>query len=80
MRKVMVFEQANCPQCRMTLSWLDAHSVSYRCFSLDKHPEYREKLRAQGFLMTPVVFVGDQGWSGFRPTQLSLMLGGVLHA
>lgn len=68
---VTIFSKNNCIQCKMTKKFLQQHKISFIEHNIDEHPEYVDKLKAAGFLSTPVVELPNgNAFSGFRPDRL----------
>lgn len=70
---VIVYEKPNCQACRATKRWLDQHNVEYVVADITEENVLTE-MKARGFMEAPVVMVGEEGWSGFRPDKLSTLL------
>lgn len=71
--QITVYEKPNCQACRMTKRWLDQHNIEYATDDITE-PGNLEAAKAMGFLEAPVVMVGNEGWSGFRPDKLAELL------
>jgi glutaredoxin-like protein NrdH len=45
-------------------------NVSYREVDLSENEEAYQMVKALGYSSAPVVFAGDDHWSGFRPERI----------
>ena len=68
---VTVYTTPSCVQCRMTKGELVKRGIEYREVSLLEDDEALALVKEHGFLAAPVVNVGEEWWSGFRPDKLS---------
>ena len=69
---VTVFSKDNCIQCKMTKKFLKQHQIDFIEHNIDEQPEYVDQLKAEGFMVTPVVKLPNgNAFSGFRPDRLS---------
>lgn len=66
----VIYEQANCIQCKMTKREFDKLGLSYEVINLDEEPREREKLKGMGYYQAPVVMTDERVWSGFRPDKI----------
>lgn len=56
----------------MTKRFLAEHNIKFVEHNIDKQPEYVQKLKAEGFMATPVVKLPNgKSFSGFRPDRLA---------
>lgn len=67
MEKVIVYSKPLCIQCDATYRALDKENIEYTVVNIEKTPEALATLISLGYKSAPVVTVGDQSWSGFRP-------------
>lgn len=70
---VTVYTLPACVQCDSTKRVLTRNSVEYREIDLSKDPEAMALVKEMGYSAAPVVVVGDEHWSGFRPDRLSTL-------
>lgn len=70
MTKIRIFTTSDCPRCRMTINFLRKQHLKFDEINLDRHPQYRESLKSEGFTSAPVVFADGRKWSGFCPDKL----------
>ena len=57
----------------MTQRTLDRQGVSYEVVDVSKDAAAAEQLQAWGYRQVPVVQVGEEHWSGFRPDRLATL-------
>jgi glutaredoxin-like protein NrdH len=67
---ITVFSTPSCVQCRMTYRALDAQGLPYEVVDVTAAPEALAEVRALGYSQAPVVRVGEEHWSGFRPDRI----------
>lgn len=63
----VIYEQANCIQCKMTKREFDKLGLAFETINLDEQPREREKLKGMGYYQAPVVMTDERVWTGFRP-------------
>jgi Glutaredoxin-like protein NrdH len=68
---VTVFSKPACVQCNATYRRLDAEGIEYEITNLAEDPAALERMKELGYLQAPVVFAGDDHWSGFRPDKIA---------
>lgn len=68
--EIKVYTRPACPQCTATCRTLERRGIDYRLIDLERDPEARDRVMALGHRQLPVVVVGDEHWSGFRPDRL----------
>ncbi|MBN8424415.1 glutaredoxin family protein [Microbacterium esteraromaticum] len=80
MRTVTVYSTGpSCQRCRLTCQRLDALGIRYHL--VDVHEERNAALRAflfdeLGYREAPIVQVGTDRWSGFRPDLIDALVKG----
>jgi glutaredoxin-like protein NrdH len=74
MTDITVYTKPGCPQCRATLRTLDRAGLHYTVVDLTDHPDARDYLLALGHLAAPVVTVGADHWSGYRPDRIHALV------
>lgn len=67
---VTLYTKPNCVQCNMTKKTLDQLGVAYESIDMMENEDALALVKEKGFLAAPVVNVGEQWWSGFRPDYL----------
>lgn len=64
---VTVYTKPSCVQCGATKRRLDSLGISYETVDMSVDVGALEAVKALGHLQAPVVVVGDENWSGYRP-------------
>ncbi|MBM7366903.1 glutaredoxin-like protein NrdH [Gordonia hydrophobica] len=67
---ITVYTKPACVQCNMTYKALDKAGLEYDVVDISQDDEARDYVMALGYLQAPVVVVGDDHWSGFRPERI----------
>ena len=70
---VTVYSQPACVQCNATYRALDRKGISYQIVDVSADAEAHAKVVALGYRQVPVVIVGDDHWSGFRPDKIDTL-------
>lgn len=70
---ITLYSKPNCPQCSMTARTLDRQGVAYEVIDVSQNPEAAAQVQAWGYRQVPVVYTGDEHWSGFRPDRLAAL-------
>lgn len=70
MTHITVYSKPNCVQCTATKRALDKAGLIYEVIDISTDDQARDQLAARGFQSAPVVFAGDDSWSGFRPERI----------
>ncbi|QTI67834.1 redoxin NrdH [Gordonia sp. L191] len=70
---ITVYTKPACVQCNATYKALDKHGLSYEVVDISADDEARDYVMALGYLQAPVVVVGDDHWSGFRPDRIKAL-------
>lgn len=68
---VTVYTKPACVQCTATTNALKSKGVEYTLVDLTKDPEAMARIQNLGYRQAPVVTVGDDHWSGFRPDKIA---------
>lgn len=68
---VTVYTLPACVQCDSTKRLLTRNDISYNEVDLSKDEDAMAMIRELGYTAAPVVFAGEDHWSGFRPDKLS---------
>ena len=74
--KAYIYTLPNCVQCTATKRAMTKHGVEFEEIDLAANDEIREELAAQGFMHAPIVAVGGQSWSGYRPELVKALSSG----
>ena len=67
---ITVYSKPRCPQCDATYRALDKQGVSYERIDVTQDPESLAFIKGLGYQQAPVVVVGEDHWSGFRPDRI----------
>lgn len=70
---VTVYTKPSCVQCNATFKALDKSGIQYDVVDISQNDEAREYVMALGYLQAPVVTVGNEHWSGFRPDRIKAL-------
>ena len=70
---ITVYAKPACVQCNATYKALDKLGLSYEVVDISEDAEARDYVMALGYLQAPVVVVGDEHWSGFRPDRIKAL-------
>lgn len=71
--EVIVYTKPACVQCNATYRALDKEGIEYTLIDISKDVEARDYVMSLGYLQAPVVVVGDDHWSGFRPDRIKAL-------
>ena len=72
---VTVYTKPACVQCNATYKALDKQGIAYDVVDISLDDEARDYVMALGHLQAPVVVVGGEHWSGFRPDRIKALAG-----
>lgn len=70
---VTVYTKPACVQCNATYKALDKAGIAYDVIDISLDSEARDYVMALGYLQAPVVVVGNDHWSGFRPDRIKAL-------
>jgi len=70
---VTVYTLPACVQCDSTKRLLSRNNIEYQEVDLSADSEALDMVRGLGYTAAPVVVVGEDHWSGFRPDKLSAL-------
>lgn len=70
---VTVYTLPACVQCDSTKRVLTRNGVEYQEVDLSQDADALSMVRELGYSAAPVVMVGDEHWSGFRPDKLATL-------
>lgn len=71
---ITVYTKPACVQCNATKKALDKAGLEYELVDISLDDEARDYVMALGHLQAPVVVVGDEHWSGFRPDRIRALM------
>ena len=75
---VTVYSKPNCVQCNATYRALDDKGIPYTVIDMSQDPEALAAVKELGYLQAPVVVLGQDHWSGFRPDKIAQIESGSL--
>ncbi|MDG4664662.1 glutaredoxin-like protein NrdH [Mycobacterium sp. 236(2023)] len=75
---VTVYTKPACVQCNATYKALDKAGIAYDIVDISVDTEARDYVMALGYLQAPVVVVGNDHWSGFRPDRIKALAGAAV--
>lgn len=67
---VTVYTTPSCVQCESTKRLLNKNNVEYNVIDLSTNPDAHAMVLELGYTQAPIVFAGDDHWSGFRPDKI----------
>ena len=73
MTAITVYTKPACVQCNATFRALDKAGVDYAKVDITVDSDARDYVMGLGYLQAPVVVVGDDHWSGFRPDRIKAL-------
>lgn len=77
---ITVYTKPACVQCNATYKALDRQGLDYEIVDISLDSQARDYVMALGHLQAPVVVVGDEHWSGFRPDRIKAISAAALSA
>lgn len=77
---ITIYSKPRCPQCDATYRALNQAGVTYQSVDVSADPEALEYILSLGYKQAPVVVVGDNHWSGFRPDRIKALVAQVVVA
>lgn len=70
MMSVTVYAKPACVQCNATKKRLTKLGIDFETVDITKDDEARARIMNLGYIAAPVVEVGDEHWSGYRPDKI----------
>ncbi|WP_338085687.1 glutaredoxin family protein [Gordonia otitidis] len=74
--RVVLYSRPGCGPCRATSAALAKRGIDFDVVDLSVDDAARERIVSLGYQQAPVVVVGDEHWSGFRPERIKALGGG----
>lgn len=71
---ITVYSKPRCVQCDATYRALDKHGVDYQVVDVSADAEALDYIVSLGYSQAPVVMVGGDHWSGFRPDRINAVV------
>lgn len=70
---VTVYSKDKCVQCNATYRALDKLDIEYQVVDVTADSEALAHISELGYMQVPVVEVGNEHWSGFRPDRIKTL-------
>lgn len=70
MQKVVLYSSTGCPYCEKIKQDLKNWDIAYEERNVTENPGYFDELHKKGIFSTPVTFVDDQAFIGYRPNKM----------
>lgn len=72
-KKITVYSQPNCVACNATYRALTKKGIPYEVvdLSLSENSEQMARIKSLGYREAPVVFYGEEHWSGYNPEKIN---------
>lgn len=75
---ITVYSKPRCVQCDATYRALDKHAVPYEVVDVSVDTEALSYIVGLGYSQAPVVVVGEEHWSGYRPDRVAAAAAALL--
>ncbi|BCJ88458.1 FAD-dependent oxidoreductase [Effusibacillus dendaii] len=75
MKKAIVYSSTGCPYCEKIKRELKEWGIEYEERNVTENPDYFNDLHEKGIFSTPVTFIDDQSFIGYRPNKMKEYLG-----
>ena len=72
---ITVYSKPSCVQCTATYRALDKAGYDYTVVDITEDADARDYVMSLGHLQAPVVMVGGEHWSGYRPDRIKALEG-----
>ncbi|ADG73361.1 glutaredoxin-like protein NrdH [Cellulomonas flavigena DSM 20109] len=70
---ITVYSKPACVQCTATYRALDKLGHEYTVVDISEDADARDYVMSLGHLQAPVVVVGGEHWSGYRPDRIKAL-------
>ncbi|MBF0688609.1 MULTISPECIES: glutaredoxin-like protein NrdH [Cellulomonas] len=70
---ITVYSKPACVQCTATYRALDKLGHDYTVVDISEDADARDYVMSLGHLQAPVVVVGGENWSGYRPDRIKAL-------
>lgn len=67
---ITIYSKPNCMQCSATYRALDKQGLEYTVVDISVETDAVRIVESLGYRQLPVVVVGEEHWSGFRPERI----------
>jgi|TARA_R110001583_G_scaffold140852_3_gene292983 glutaredoxin-like protein NrdH len=71
--EIQIYSKPACVQCTATYRALDKQGLDYTVIDITAESGAQEEVEALGYRQLPVVVVGEDHWSGFRPDRIQAL-------
>ncbi len=71
---IELFTQQHCAPCHQVEAFLQGRGVAFTIHRVDQDPAALEVLAQQGYMVTPVVRIGESWIAGFNRKELERLL------
>lgn len=72
---VTVYTAPFCQQCDATTRLMDRLGIDYETVDVSQDPAALDFIRAEGFTQAPVVYAGEESWSGYNREKIREIAG-----
>lgn len=77
---IVIYSTPACVQCTATKREMDRKGLSYDEVDLTKDEAAYKAVKGMGYQQAPVVVVGEDHWSGFRPDKIGALASELVTA
>ncbi|QPK81450.1 glutaredoxin-like protein NrdH [Schaalia sp. ZJ405] len=77
---ITVYSKPRCPQCDATYRLLDKQGMDYVKVDVTEDAAALNFIKGLGYQQAPVVTVGEDHWSGFRPDRIKAVAAALAEA
>ncbi|AKA38065.1 glutaredoxin-like protein NrdH [Yersinia ruckeri] len=70
---IIIYSKPDCVQCNATYRALDKHGISYQTIDITNDIQALNHVKSLGYQQVPVIVVGHDHWSGFRPDKINAL-------
>jgi glutaredoxin-like protein NrdH len=71
--EIQIYSKPACVQCTATYRALDKQGLEYTVIDITEESGAQQQVEALGYRQLPVVVVGEDHWSGFRPDRIQAL-------
>ncbi|CAI1120624.1 glutaredoxin-like protein NrdH [Serratia marcescens] len=70
---IIIYSKPDCVQCNATYRAFDKQGIDYQVIDLTQDQQALNHVKSLGYQQVPVIIVGDDHWSGFRPDKIGAL-------
>lgn len=70
---IQIYSKPACVQCTATYRAFDKQGIEYTVIDITAEADAQKEVEALGYRQLPVVVVGEEHWSGFRPDRIQAL-------